>query len=275
MTEQPSADEIAATRLAADPGRIRQQLMADLAEMSALGHAEVRADPAGDVPELVAVVRERADRLGFDSPVQTATLAKKRLRELPVAERGPGSAIAAYHRAASRTLRDGHVAAHQKSPDGDRHLLFFRTVEEATGVTVTLEARVRAESDGVVWLDSFGWPTTTASAVYVFTGPEGQYFDQAVADLRDDTVPFDRAMLMLLASTLGTAPSALEDEQRIAAAAGRSPGGAATSAATCTRLATTPMRPSTGTGSERACTARPWRRCSRTSSAAPRSPWST
>lgn len=63
-----------------------------------LGRGGVRVDPAADVSELAAVVRAQADRLGFDSPIRAATLAKKRLRELRVTERVQGSGIAAYHR---------------------------------------------------------------------------------------------------------------------------------------------------------------------------------
>ena len=194
---------------------LRRRLAVDLAEVSALGRGEVHVDLAAEVSALVAEVRAQADRLGFDSPIRAATLAKKHLNELPAAERTPGSGIAAYHRAASRTLREGRVTAHHTSPTGEQLLTFHRAAEEAAGTTVTLEAQVRTEPDGTVWLDSFGWPTTPVP-VYTFTG--GAYFDQAVTDLADDTVPFDRAMLMLLASVLDTAPSPPDNEQRIAAA---------------------------------------------------------
>lgn len=215
MTEQPSAEEAAAARILADPDLVRRRLAADLAAVEALGRGGIHVDVAADVAELAATVREYADRVGFQSPIEAAALSRRRLREIPVVEREAGTAIEAYHRAASRTLLSGEFVGHRKSEDS-RLFSFRRTADEAAGTTVTLEARVRVESDGAVWLDSFGWPVLSGDCpVYSFNESVQEYVAQALADLRDGAVPFDRTMLMLLASTLGTAGSPLEDGQRL------------------------------------------------------------
>ncbi|SKA10407.1 hypothetical protein SAMN02745673_02471 [Marinactinospora thermotolerans DSM 45154] len=214
MSERRSPEEIAAERMLADPDAIRRRLDADIAEVARLGQGEVSIDPAAPRDVLMAEIRSQARRIGFDSPIAAATAAMRHIRELPVAERGSGSPITPYHEAAHRTLAEGELVAETTSPTGERLLVLQRVAEEAAGVTVTLRARVRIDPDHGTWLDSFGWPVDAPDVpVYSFTAGPAACLSQALADLRDDTVPFDRAMLMVLGTATGT-PEAADERQR-------------------------------------------------------------
>lgn len=193
MSDGREADEAAANRMLADSQAVRSQLAADLAEIAALGRGGVQVDPAAGSPAVAELVQAQADRLGFRSPVEAATLSLRRIRELPVAERGTGSPIGPYHAAASATVAHGRLrsAAHGR-------LVFRRAAVEVVHTTVTLEAVVEVDADGQAWLAAFGWPEETGGEpVWVFGGAAEEYLAQAESDARSG-MPFDRVMSMVL-----------------------------------------------------------------------------
>lgn len=212
MNDGREAEQIAVDRLLADPQALRDRLAADLAEVSALGRTGTRVDPSAGPRTVAEVVRAHADRLAFRSPVEAATLSLRRVRELPVAERGIGSPIGSYHAAASVTVARGRLVSASTS-----RLVFHREAAESADTTVTLEAVVEVDTDGQVWLESFGWPSEIAEApAWVFGGTPERYLAQAEADARAD-VPFDRVMSMVLGTAVagrGQGPVGTE-EQRI------------------------------------------------------------
>ncbi|MBB6174076.1 hypothetical protein HNR23_004136 [Nocardiopsis mwathae] len=215
VPDDRSPEEIAAQRMLADPDAIRRRMEADIAAVEALGRGEVRLDPAAGDEAVASAVRSLADRIGFDSPIEAATMSMRHLHELPVAERGPGSAIEAYLTAASRTIAQGQLVGNRGYPEGHRWLTFHRTAREAAGITVALEASVYVDADGSVRLFHFHWPTERPQTpVYAFGGTPERYMDQALCDLRDHETPFDRAMLMLLANALGGPGTTAGHEQR-------------------------------------------------------------
>jgi hypothetical protein len=186
-------DEIAANRMLADPQVVRGQLAADLAEIAAMGRGGVQVDPAAGSPMVAEVVRANADRLAFRSPVEAATLSLRRLRELPVAERGTGSPIGPYHAAASATVAHGELRSASRG-----RLVFDRVAAEVAHTTVTLQGVVEVDADGSVWLEAFGWPAEPDGVpVWVFGGAAEEYLAQAVTDARSG-MPFDRVMSMVL-----------------------------------------------------------------------------
>lgn len=152
MSDRREAEQIAVDRLLADPQALRDRLADDVAEVSAQGRGDVLVSPAAGSLAVAEVVRARAHRLAFRSPVEAATLSLQRLRELPVAERGTGSPIGPYHAAASATVAHGEL----RSASRDR-LVFQRTAAEVAHTTVTLEAIVEIDADGRAWLEAFGW----------------------------------------------------------------------------------------------------------------------
>jgi hypothetical protein len=207
MTDGSEAEQIAAERLLADPGLVRDRLAADLAELAAMGRTGV---PVGAGADVVGVVRANADRLAFRSPVEAATLSLRRLRELPVAERGSGSPIGPYHAAASATVAHGESAA----PRSGR-LVFRRAAAEVARTTVLLEAVVEVDADGQAWLESFGWPgDVTDRPVWVFGGSASEYLAQAESDAAAG-MPFDRVMAMILGATVADFDPAAVEDQRI------------------------------------------------------------
>jgi hypothetical protein len=207
MTDGREAEQIAAERLLADPGIVRDQLAADLAEIAAMGRTGVTVAPGADA---VGVLRTQADRLAFRSPVEAATLSLRRLRELPVAERGSGSPIGPYHAAASATVAHGEAL----TPSAGR-LVFRRVAAEVARTTVLLEAVVEIDADGQAWLESFGWPgEITDRPVWVFGGSAGEYLAQAESDAASG-MPFDRVMAMILGATVADFDPATTEDQRL------------------------------------------------------------
>ena len=116
MTHEPSPEEEAAARLLADPDFVRRRLNTDLEAVAALQRGSIHVNPQDDLETLVTQLREAADRLGFESPTEAATLSKQRFAELPVAERDQEAKVEAYHDAASKTLRSGTVVTDEASP---------------------------------------------------------------------------------------------------------------------------------------------------------------
>jgi hypothetical protein len=210
MSNGREAEQIAADRLLADPQALHGRLAADLAEISVLGRTGTRVDPAAGSQTVAEIVRAHADRLVFRSPVEAATLSLRRIRELPVAERGFGSPIGAYHAAASATVARGRLLSASAG-----RLVFHRAAAEAADTTVTLEAVVEVDADGQVWLDSFGWPGEIGGVpVWVFGGAAEEYLAQAEADARAD-VPFDRVMSMVLGTAVAGPGPVGTEERRI------------------------------------------------------------
>ncbi|MEU6033907.1 hypothetical protein ABZ801_00700 [Actinomadura sp. NPDC047616] len=217
MPPERDADRLAADRLAADPRLVQVKLDEDIAEIRNLGRSPVGVDPRA--PEShVSVARASAGILCFESPTEAATMSLRRIDELPVAERS-GSAITAYHLAASRTVAEGDLQRATAT-----QLVFHRPASEAAGTTITLEAVLRITGAGEMWLDSFGWPRTVQNVrTLAFAGSPAAYYEQGLADLANDA-PIDRALLMLLAASLtnsGPYGGQEERERLIELAAGR------------------------------------------------------
>ncbi|MFJ9557745.1 hypothetical protein ACIRPH_28375 [Nocardiopsis sp. NPDC101807] len=201
MNSDRTPEEIAAERIVSDPGFAQRRLNEDLIAVAELGRTGSQIDPRTDAVALSEAIRMAADQIGFASPVEAATQAKRRLIELPVVERKSGSAIHAYHEAASATMRDGVLSLDDLLSDGTRVLGFQRQGQEAELVSISLSARIRVEPDGQVHLDSFGWPESPQHPIHSFNGSAGDHLTRAVADLYDPGMPLDRAMIMLLGAT--------------------------------------------------------------------------
>ncbi|MFE6385666.1 MULTISPECIES: hypothetical protein [Nocardiopsis] len=216
MPSDRTPGEISAERLLADPGLVRRSLDRDLAAIAALGRAGVRVEPGAAPSAVRETLRARADMLTFDSPVNAATQTKRRLHELPSAERRDGTPIRAYHASASATVREGSVVSDTTDSDGSRVLVFHRHAPETGLATVTLSARVRVETDGQTHLEAYGWPTPPTEPVHAFNGTGRDLLSQAVSDLADEQIPFDRPLLLLWGARLREgAPS---DNQRLSVA---------------------------------------------------------
>jgi hypothetical protein len=198
MNPDRTPGEIAAERILADPDFMRRHLNDDLAAVALLGRTGAQADPIADEVGLVESIRSAADRIGFASPIEAAAEVKRRLIELPVSERVDGTAMKAYHDAASRTIHDGGLDSHSSLSDGTRVLEFHRQGQDTDLVSIALSARVRVEHEGSVYLDGFGWPCAPGRPVHTFAGSAEDDLAQALSDLHDPNVPLDRAMLLLL-----------------------------------------------------------------------------
>ncbi|MBA9006716.1 hypothetical protein [Thermomonospora cellulosilytica] len=205
MSDDRDSARLAADLFSADPGALSRRLDADVAEVRSLGREGARVDPAASPEETVAAVRAQAGRIGFRSPTEAAAASLRRLHELAVRERAAGPPITAYHAAATATIARGRFRG-----GADGRLVFHHDFAEPAGTTVTLEAAVRVDGDGALWLESFGWPAHVPAPVYTFAGTERDRLAQAVADLRGDG-PFDRAMLMVFATALPGPPAADPD----------------------------------------------------------------
>ncbi|OLT30409.1 hypothetical protein BJF83_24880 [Nocardiopsis sp. CNR-923] len=190
-------------------------MAADVEAVHALRQGGASLDPQADPEALTSQIRAAADRIGFESPVEAATLSKRRLVELPLLERGQGTKIEAYHSAASRTLREGALVVDSVGSDGTRNVELQRRAPETGLVRVTLSARVRLRADGTTWLDDFGWPGEPARPVHTFTGATEDFLAQARADLRQENIPLDRVLLLLLGATLKEAHRPGTDTQQI------------------------------------------------------------
>ncbi|MEU0239081.1 hypothetical protein ABZ234_15450 [Nocardiopsis sp. NPDC006198] len=140
--------------------------------------------------------------LMFDSPVNAATQTKRRLVELPFTERRDGTPVRAFHASASTTVREGAVVSDIADSHGSRVLTFHRAAADTELAAVTLSARVRVETDGAANLDGYGWPAPPTEPVHTFSGSGHELIFQAAADLADQHVPLDRALLLLWGATL-------------------------------------------------------------------------
>jgi hypothetical protein len=140
--------------------------------------------------------------LTFDSSINAATQTKRRLIELPFAERRDGTPVHAYHASASATVREGSVVSDAVESDGARVLTFYRAAADTELATVTLSARVRVEADRTAHLDGYGWPAPPTEPVHAFRGRSDELISQAASDLADEHVPLDRALLLLWGATL-------------------------------------------------------------------------
>lgn len=215
MTHEPSPAEEAAARLIADPDFVRRRLNTDLEAVAALQRGSVHVNPQDDLETLVTQLREAADRLGFESPTEAATLSKQRFAELPVAERDQETKVEAYHDAASKTLRSGTVVTDRAEADGTRFMEFQRSTPETDLMSVTLSAQVRLQAEGTAWFDDFGWPSKPVRPVHTFTGTTEDFLAQALTDLRQESIPLARGLLLLFGATLKNSGSPGLDEQRL------------------------------------------------------------
>lgn len=216
MNPEGTPEETAAARLLADPRLVQRRLDRDLAAMAALGRTGVRVDPNADPAIVHETLRAHADMLTFDSPVNAATQAKRRLTELPVEERRNGTPIHAYHASASTTVQEGSVVSDTADPDGSRTLVFNRPAAETSLTTVTLSAKVRVENDGRAHLEAYGWPTPPTEPVHTFSGTGHQLISRAVSDLADEHIPLDRPLLLLWGARLREGDPSNSQRLRIA-----------------------------------------------------------
>jgi hypothetical protein len=216
VSPEPSPEEIAAARLLADPGLVQRRLDQDLAAIAALGRAGVRVETGADPSTVRETLRAHADMLTFDSPVNAATQTKRRLHELPSAERRDGTSVRAYHASASATVREGSVVSDTTDSDRSRVLVFHRRAPESGLATVTLSARVRVETDGQAHLEAHGWPAPPTEPVHTFSGTGRDLLSQAVSDLADEQMPFDRPLLLLWGARLREGESSENQRLRIA-----------------------------------------------------------
>ncbi|MGH3737665.1 MAG: hypothetical protein ACRDT6_18945 [Micromonosporaceae bacterium] len=217
------AYEAVAERLLSDPRALSERLTVDLAAVAALGRDGVRVPPGQTGETLVESVRSQADQLGFGSPVQAATASAAQVAQLPWPERTGAPAIEAYHRSASLTVAGGDLVLERAALEPGRELVFRRRAVDANSTGVQLEAVVRAGVDGVVTLESYGWPTEAPA--YVFDGPVSGYVSQLLEDLGQlDAVAealhpalFRQAMLMAYGVVASRVPGAAGDAVESAA----------------------------------------------------------
>ncbi|MQA25553.1 MAG: hypothetical protein GEU94_08780 [Micromonosporaceae bacterium] len=205
---QTTATDAAIAQILSDPEFMSRRLSDDLAEVAALGREGATADPELAAEQLVAAVRAQADRLGFRSPVAAATAALRHVGELPLAERGAEGPIGPYHRGASQTVADGGVVREWITEDAGIELVFHRRAAEPNDTGVLLEAAVRVEPTGEVFLTSYGWATRAVrQPTFSFDGTASGYVEQMLADLRaagESPAAFERAMLMAYGGGVAT-----------------------------------------------------------------------
>ncbi|MFD0774264.1 hypothetical protein ACFQZ2_10040 [Streptomonospora algeriensis] len=202
MTDTPSPEELAASRMSA--GSVQRRLDSDIAAVERLARGGARVDTAADSPTLVRQLKEQADSIGFESPVQAATMSRKRLGEIPVGMLQGESQIADLHAAATRLIAQGDPV-NDFSSDGARTVVLHSMHEEAARTHVTLEVELRI-ADGIAWLESCGWPRSSVrSPIHTFAGTTAEYLAQAEADLRNGAPHrFERAMLMLFGAAVSS-----------------------------------------------------------------------
>ncbi|KII00069.1 hypothetical protein LP52_03825 [Streptomonospora alba] len=209
MTDDFSPEELAASRMSADS--VQRRLDSDIAVVEQLARRGARVDTAADSPTLVRQLKEQAGSIGFESPIQAATMSRNRIGEIPVDMLPGESEIADLHAAAARLTSQGDLVSDFSASDGVRTIVLHSMHEEAAKTYVTLEVELRA-AEGTAWLESCGWPRgTVRSPVHTFAGTPTEYLTQAEADLRNGAPHrFGRAMLMLFGAAIasGAAPPA-------------------------------------------------------------------
>lgn len=232
----PAVDQVLA-ELMSDPDHLSRQLSQDLAAVAALGRTGGNVAPDLEPAELVTAVRAQADQLGFDSPVAAAAAALRHVGELPIAERAESAstgedgqppngaaAVGPYHRSASMTVADGEVVREWIDEAGRIELIFHREAREPNDSGVLVEAAVRVEPSGELFLTSYGWPTRAVDRpVFSFGGTAAGYLQQLFVDLAaaaEEPRLFERAMSMAYGVTVavnreGSLPAeVLEPAQR-------------------------------------------------------------
>lgn len=203
MNENPTPQEKAAERLAADPGLVQRRLEADLAEAARVERTGIRLSPGLSRNGLVDALRASADSITYDHPVLAVTQAKRYHGDLPTGERSDTEELSALYQAASRTLREGELTADRRVPHGGHRILeFHRQVSEGGLFTVTLSATVRVEPDGSVWLEEHRWPSPPVRPVHGRQAGSRELFDAALRELQHDAIPLDRSLTALLLATV-------------------------------------------------------------------------
>lgn len=213
MTDTPSPEELAASRMSA--GSVQRRLDSDIAAVERLARGGARVDTAADSPTLVRQLKEQAGSIGFESPVQAATMSRKRIGEIPVGMLQGESEIADLHAAATRLIVQGDPVNDFSASAGERTIVLHSMHEEAAKTYVTLEVELRI-ADGTAWLESCGWPRgTVRSPIHTFAGTITGYLTQAEADLRNGASHrFDRAMLMLFGAAIASGATPPADAGR-------------------------------------------------------------
>lgn len=196
---------------------VENRLQQDLAVVNALGRGGVRVNPSAGPKVVVGALRESADVLGFESPIDAATHVMRRLEELPPAERG--NPIPAYHASASETVRKGRAKS-EGVTDGTLNLLFERQAQLTPLATVTLATRVRIMGDGTAYLAEHGWPASPSKPVHAFTGKPEELLERARVDLADSDVPLDQSLVLLWGARIGSPDLVGTQEQRLSVAEG-------------------------------------------------------
>lgn len=214
MTEKRISQDSIVDRLRADPDLMQRRLKQDLSEVRSLGRLGVRLDINSDAYELSNKLHSKAGQLGFVTPIIAATQSKRRLVELPTIERATGTSIQAYHTSASNTVIKGSLVKDEINLDGTRSLVFQRQGLESDMVSVTLEANVSVEIDGMSYLKSYGWPTSPQQPVHTFNASSTRLLEQALFDLSNKGTPLDRALLLLWGSRLQKVAPIVDDQQR-------------------------------------------------------------
>ncbi|GHC83803.1 hypothetical protein GCM10007079_25230 [Nocardiopsis terrae] len=202
-------------RLLADPGLVQRRLEQDLSEVAALGRSGVRADPGSERSRLVETLHSEAHNLEFDAPIVAATQSKRRLLELSAGERREGTPVHAYYASATATVHEGALVKDETDSGGARILTFLRQAAETPLATMALATEVTVEADGRAHFEAHGWPTPPAEPVHTFEGTAEELLRQALSDLADDGVPFDRALLLLWGARLQAGDPVGDEQQRI------------------------------------------------------------
>ncbi|WP_431872897.1 hypothetical protein [Nocardiopsis eucommiae] len=194
---------------------VESRLQRDIAEVNALGRGGVRVDLSAGSKAVVKALRESADRIGFDSPINAAVHVMRRLDELPPAERG--NPIPSYHASASESVRTGRARSGGVD-EGVLSLLFERVAPLTPLATVTLATQVEIVGDGTAYLAEHGWPSPPQRPVHAFTGSPGELLERARVDLADPEVPLEQSLLLLWGARIGSADLVGTQEQRLSVA---------------------------------------------------------
>ncbi|MFE9246602.1 hypothetical protein [Nocardiopsis sp. NPDC006938] len=196
---------------------VERRLQQDVAAVDALGRGGVRVDLTAGPKAVVKALRESADRIGFESPIDAAAHVMRRLDELPAAELG--DPIPAYHASAGETVRTGR--ARSLGADDEVLSISFERVAPMTPLaTVTLSTLVEIWGDGTAYLADHGWPAPPSKPVHGFTGSPEELLDRARVDLADPEIPLRQSLLLLWGARIGAADLVGTPEQRLLVAEG-------------------------------------------------------
>lgn len=198
-----------------NPSPVETRLQRDLAEVNALGRGGVRVDLSAGSKAVVTTLRESADRIGFDSPINAAVHVMRRLDELPPAERG--NPIPSYHASASESVRTGRARSGGVD-EGVLRLVFERVAPLSPSATVALSTQVEIMGDGTAYLAEHGWPAFPQRPVHAFSGRPEELLEKARVGLADPEAPLDQSLLLLWGARIGSSDLVGTQEQRLSVA---------------------------------------------------------